>query len=50
MHSFRTFLADLATLTRNVIIVAITPGLPLSVLSKPTPVQRKAFELLRVAV
>jgi hypothetical protein len=50
VHSFRTLLADLATLTRNTIIVAITPGLPLNVLSQPTPVQRRAFELLGVAL
>ena len=50
VHSFRTLLADLATLTRNTIVVAITPGLPLCVLAKPTPVQRRAFELLEVAL
>jgi hypothetical protein len=50
VHSFRTLLADLATLTRNVVVVAITPGLPLSVLSKPTPVQRRAFELLELTL
>ena len=50
VHSFRTVLADLATLTRNTIVVAITPRLPLSVLAKPTPVQRRAFELLELAL
>jgi hypothetical protein len=49
VHSFRTLLADLATLTRITVTVAITAGLPLSVLARPTPVQRRAFELLGVA-
>ena len=50
VHSFRTLLADLATLARNTIVVAITPNLPWSVLTRPTPVQRRAFELLEIAV
>jgi hypothetical protein len=50
VHSFRTLLADLATLTRNTIITAIAPALPLTVLARPTAVQRRACELLEVAV
>lgn len=50
VHSFRTLLADLATLACNTIVVAITPGHPLSVFTRPTPIQRKAFELLEVAL
>jgi transposase len=50
VHSFRTLLADLATLTRNTIVTAIAPGLPLTVLARPTPVQRRAYELLEVAL
>ena len=50
VHSFRTLLADLATLTRNTIVTAITPALPLTVLARPTAVQRRAFELLDVAL
>ena len=46
MHSFRTLLADLATLARNTIITAITPLHPLIVLTRPTPIQHKAFDLL----
>jgi hypothetical protein len=49
-HSFRTLLADLATLARNTIVVVIPPGLPLCVLAKPTPVQRRAFEQLGVVL
>jgi transposase len=50
VHSFRSLLADLATLARNTIVTAITPKLPLTVLTRPTAVQRRAFELLEVAV
>jgi hypothetical protein len=50
VHSFQSLLADLATLARNTIVTAITPDYPLSVLTRPTPVQHKAFELLGVAV
>ena len=49
MHSFHTLLADLATLVRNTITTAVAPGLPITVLTRPTEVQRKAFELLDVA-
>jgi transposase len=50
VHSFRTLLADLATLASNTIVTAITPAYPLTVLTRPTPVQRKAFELLEIAL
>jgi transposase len=50
VHSFRTLLADLATLARNTIITAITPLHPLIVVTRPTPVQQKAFDLLGLTV
>ena len=50
VHSFRTLLADLATLACSTIVVAITPRHPLTVFTRPTPIQRKAFELLEVAL
>jgi transposase len=50
VHSFRTLLADLATLARNTIVTAINPLYPLTVVTRPTPVQQKAFDLLGVAV
>ena len=50
VHSFRTLLADLATLTRNTIVTAIASALPLTVLARPTPVQRRAYELLELTV
>ena len=48
VHSFRSLLADLATLARNTITTAITPSYQLSVLTKPTPIQQKAFDLLGI--
>jgi transposase len=40
VHSFRTLLADLATLARNTIVTAVAPDLPLTVFTRPTTVQR----------
>jgi Transposase DDE domain len=48
VHSFRTLLADLATLTRNT--VRFGDALPMTMLSRPTPIQRRAFSLLGVAL
>jgi transposase len=48
VHSFRSLLADLATLARNTITTAITPHYPLTVLTRPTPIQQKAFDLLAI--
>ena len=50
VHSFHSLLADLATLARNTIITAITPDYPLTVVTRPTPIQHKAFTLLGLAV
>ena len=50
VHSFHTLLGDLATMARNTIITAITPLYPLTVVTRPTPVQQKAFDLLGLAV
>jgi len=44
VHSFATLLADLANLTRNT--VRFDNALPVTVLSRPTPVQQRAFQLL----
>ena len=44
VHSFATLLADLANLTRNT--VRFGDALPVTVLSRPTPVQQRAFQLL----
>src|SRR5271170_8088179 len=48
VHSFHSLLADLATLARNTIITAITPDYPLTVVTRPTPIQHKAFALLGI--
>jgi hypothetical protein len=37
-------------MARNTIITAITPLYPLAVVTRPTPVQQKAFDLLGLAV
>ena len=50
VHSFHSLLADLATLARNTIATAISPHCPLIVLTRPTSIQQKAFDLLGVAV
>jgi len=50
VHSFRTLLLDLATLARNTMTTAINPDHPLTVLTRPTPIQQRAFDLLGVAV
>jgi transposase len=50
VHSFRTLLADLATMARNTIITAINPLSPLTVVTRPTPIQQKAFDLLGLTV
>jgi hypothetical protein len=50
VHSFRSLLADLATLVRNTIVTAITPHYPLTVLTRPTPLQHKALALLGVTL
>ena len=50
VHSFRTLLADLATLARNTITTAISPNYPLTVVTRPTQIQQRAFDLLAVPV
>ncbi len=50
VHSFRSLLADLATMARNTITTAIASRWPLTVLIRSTAVQRRAFDLLDVAV
>jgi hypothetical protein len=50
VHSFRTLLADLATLCRNTIVTAIAPNRPFTLLTRPTPIQQKAFDLLAIPI
>jgi Transposase DDE domain len=44
VHSFRTLLADLATLTRNTVRCGKSPAMAL--LARPTQIQQRAFDLL----
>lgn len=46
VHSFRTLLQDLATLTRNHIVPRSSAAQPFDMLASPTPLQQRAFELL----
>jgi len=50
VHSFQSLLADLATLARNTIVTAIAPNRPFTVMTRPTPIQQKAFDLLDVSL
>ena len=50
VHSFPGLLADLATLCRNTIVTAIAPNRPFTVLTRPTPIQQKAFDLLAIPI
>lgn len=46
VHSFRTLLKDLATLTYNVARIEVKAAAQIIITSRPTPVQAKAFEPL----
>ena len=46
VHSFRTLLQDLATLTRNTVRLGDAP--PAAMLARPTPVQQEVFAKLEV--
>ena len=48
VHSFQTLLADLATIAKNRINPSLPSAEPFEVITRPTPLQRKAFKLLRV--
>jgi hypothetical protein len=46
VHSFRTLLKDLATLTYNITHTALNPEAKITLTTRPTPIQTKAFTLL----
>ena len=46
VHSFRSLLADLATLTRNTVGYGKKQGM--TILAKPTPTQKRALKLLDI--
>ena len=48
VHSFQSLIADMATLYLNTIATAANPKYPITLATRPTPIQAKAFELLAV--
>jgi len=50
VHSFHSLIADLATLARNTVTTIVTPNHPLTIVTRPTPIQHKALDLLAVSV
>ncbi len=48
VHSFRTLLDDLATLTRNRVRPPVHGAMTADILARPTPLQAEAFRLLGV--
>ena len=50
VHSFRSLLADLATVTRNTMAMVGQPEATFTLYPQLTPVQARAFQLLGVAV
>jgi hypothetical protein len=48
LHSFATLLGELGSLTRNTVVFA--DGVRVTKLAAPTPLQRRAFELIGVPV
>ena len=48
LHSFRTLLKDLATLALNVTHTPLNPEAKITLTTRPTPLQEKAFELLAI--
>jgi hypothetical protein len=49
VHSFQTLLRDLATLTKNRVQPKIPGAVPFDMLTTPSPVQQRAFQLLKVS-
>ena len=48
VHSFRTLLQDLGTLTYNITYTALNPKAKIILTTRPTPLQHKAFNLLGI--
>ena len=48
VHSFRTLLGDLATITKNRVVPQVPGAEPFEVLTRPTALQREAFMRLGV--
>jgi hypothetical protein len=50
VHSFQSLIADMATLCLNTIVTAANPKYPITVATRPTPIQAKSFERLAVPI
>lgn len=50
LHSFRTLMHDLATLTYNITHTTLNPKAKIILTTRPTPLQEKAFKLLGVSL
>jgi Transposase DDE domain len=48
VHSFQSLIADLATLCLNTLVTATNPDYQITIATRPTPIQTKAFELLGI--
>lgn len=48
VHSMKTLLADLATLTLNEVTLPASPDHAIRIVAQPTPQQKKTFELLEI--
>ena len=48
VHSFRTLLDNLATITKNRVVAPLAGAEPFDLITRPTAQQRKAFKLLGV--
>ena len=48
VHSFRTLLDNLATITKNRVVAPLAGAEPFDLITRPTELQRKAFKLLGV--
>ena len=49
VHSFQSLLADLGTLCLNTFVTALNPDYEITLATRPTPVQAKAFECLGIS-
>ena len=48
VHSFQSLLADLGTLCLNTLVTALNPNYQITVATRPTSIQAKAFDLLGI--
>jgi hypothetical protein len=48
VHSFQSLIADLGTLCLNTVVTALSPDYQITIATRPTPIQTKAFELLGI--